>query len=36
MYDFYLTCTKRMEGGLYNALVDGEDVAEKPDTDNKE
>ena len=22
--------------GLYNALVDGEDVAEKPDTDNKE
>ena len=22
--------------GLYNALVDGEDVAEKPDTNNKE
>ena len=40
MYDFYLTCTKRLAEerciGLYNALVDGVDSADNPDTNNKE
>ena len=40
MYDFYLTCTKRVAEarcvGLYNDLADVEDGADHPDTNNKE